>query len=107
MTIEQTRTWDLFAHRREDGPAGVWYQDFGPQEIVRLYGDPKSMVQVRLTEDPHGDYAGWISFESASQGQIDMVQRREIFSIQFAYGVAAEEEAGHGKAVRLRAEELS
>ena len=109
MTDSQPRSWEIFTRPAKNSVnGGVWYQDFGPEVMYKsIYGPNHPAVRVRLVEDPAGDYAGWISHEEGQdENGIGMVQRREIFSIQFAYGVKAEMDAGHGSAVRLRVEEL-
>jgi hypothetical protein len=62
------------------------------------------IVLVELIEDPDGQYAGWLT---TGEGEIDLVQHRLIFDMQFPYGAEAEVKAGSGQVVHLRAEQLA
>lgn len=81
------------------GIGGEWY--------ARQYGSSPPMP-VMVIEDPAGDYLGWLD---ARDGVVivgdtppNMIQRKEIFSIQFPYGYKAEQDAGSGRAIPLRIE---
>jgi hypothetical protein len=88
---------------------GDW-TGLGSEWYARQYASGCPAVPVVVTEDPEGDYLGWIEETEdspRSTGEPEMIQRKEIFSIQFPYGYKAEEAAGRGRAVRLRIEERS
>ena len=105
----QATTWPMWAGVETDHGAtephfvypalDAWY----PRE----YGyEP---VPVLVTTDPNGRYWGWIDNPEQDR-RIGREPRTEpvmiwhhegLFAMQFPYGVRAEEEAGHGRAVRL------
>lgn len=93
-------TWELFGAQNEKN--GV-YTVVGEAFFVRLYGQkPKP---IRLTEDPDGDYMGWLP-NKKEESNPQFVQHKRIFNISFPYGYQEEEKAGRGKAIYLRIEEL-
>ena len=66
-----------------------------------------NVVQVRLTEDPAGQYWGWLHFDLPGRDAPTMVQpHKGMFKMQFPYGPQAEEEAGKGRTVRLTVSEI-
>lgn len=97
------RSWEKYAARLGDGE----WTGVGSEWYARQYSRGGGAVPVTVIEDPEGDYLGWIDAEDRGAG-IDtptMIQRKEIFSIQFPYPVKDEEAAGHGTVIRLRIEE--
>lgn len=73
--------------------------------ITKLYGgDPQP---VTVTVDPDGEYLGWIDRTNKHDGTPPdgvpiMIEHKQIFSIQFPYGVKAEVEKQEGFVVPLR-----
>lgn len=78
------------------------YTTFGDARYLRMHGC-KDPVPVRLVEDPQGNYMTWLSYEDDEREPIFTLWHT-IFDVQFPYGHKAEEKAGKGKAVRVRAE---
>ena len=91
-------TWDLFGAANEKN--GV-YSVVGEEFFVHLHG--MLPVPIRLIEDPEGIYLGWLPNNPEETDPL-FVQHQRIFNISFPYGYQAEEQAGRGKAVRLRIE---
>jgi hypothetical protein len=96
---EDPRSWELFGAANEKN--GV-YSVVGDAFFVRLHG--MTPVPIRLVEDPEGIYFGWLDAQEDEPDPL-FVQHERIFEISFPYGSKAEEDAGHGKKVRLRIEE--
>jgi len=78
------------------------FTTFGDRRYLRMHGcaDP---IPVRLVEDPEGNYLTWLSYEDDEREPIFTLWHT-IFDMQFPYGHKAEEKAGKGRAVRVRAE---
>lgn len=91
-------TWDMYGDRSDQ--TGDWLT-VGRRWYVRAHGCAEP-IPVHLTEDPTGDYLGWIDVEDTDP---TMIHRKEIFDMCFPYGSAAEVEAGRGRVVPLRIEE--
>jgi hypothetical protein len=79
---------------------------------VRAYGH--TPVAVEVTEDPAGDYYGWIDAPDSPRPKgrggdaPTMIQPHAgIFDMQFAYGAAVEVERRHGEIVRLSCRAVS
>lgn len=75
------------------------------ERITRLYGGAPQPVIVVV--DPEGDYLGWIDAHSSSDDALPdgvpvMIEHKQIFSLQFPYGVKAEVEKRTGFVVPLR-----
>lgn len=77
------------------------FMTFGDVRTLRMYGctDP---VPVTLVEDPEGKYMTWLSAEPNGDREPHFTLWASIFNMQFPYGYKAEEEKGHGRAVRVR-----
>ena len=90
------RVWEMYGHAASNG---VWVA-VGEQRWVQLHGYGPPPVPVTVTEDPEGDYMGWIAANDKAEEPV-MIQHHRIFNIQFPYGYKPEEEHGRGKAVRL------
>lgn len=90
----------MYAGQRKD-----FISNFYPHEgLVEMCGyEPDQIIQVELTENPEGEYKGWIE----PDGQLCMITHKEIFEVQFPYGSAIEEEKGYGKGIRLSLEVIS
>lgn len=73
------------------------------EHSLRMSGyKPGDYSALNLIEDPDGIYRGWVKNEKPES--IIMVQHKQIFPIQFPYGVEQEEAQGEGVAVSLRIE---
>lgn len=85
----------MFAgHLRGDN---LWWYPHLNARYPEAYGVPPEPVTV--TEDPYGDYWGWIATDSDHP---DFIYPNEgLFSMCFTYGYHAEEKAGKGRAVQL------
>lgn len=84
--IHETREY-LNVHSDRRTTAAYWSQD------------KVSIVQVTVTEDPDGQYLGWID---ADREVPTLIQYHTLYSMQFPYGPKAEEERGRGRTVTLR-----
>jgi hypothetical protein len=99
-----------------DGVARTWTQyglefDHTPGVYGSIYSHPRSVemckapgvgevVTLTLTEDPDGDYWGWLK---TGESEPSMVHCREsLFNMCFPYGPQASVEAGHGEILRFR-----
>jgi hypothetical protein len=102
-----TRTWRMFAGRVSDPRVGREFMNFGSERTVRMYG--REPVAVELTEDPAGDYYGWIDadrpggrFAPKYTGVPTLVQPHEgMFTMQFPYGPHVLARDGRGEIVRM------
>ena len=108
-----TRSWRMFAGRVTDSRVGRDFMNFGDERTVRMYGvEP---VPVELTEDPDGDYYGWIHADRSGErfaprytGEVVMVQpHKGMFTMQFPYGPEAEARDGRGEIVRMSCRAVS
>lgn len=88
------RAWNLFGHQADNG---TWVA-VGSEFFVKNHGYETSPVPVTVTENPDGDYLGWLDAASTTPA---LIQHHRIFNIQFPYGYKAEEDRGAGVAVRL------
>lgn len=98
-------TWELFAQPMGDGD----WTGIGDRWYASQHGSSPP-VPITVTEDAEGDYLGWLDAREGdprNTGVPEMIQRKEIFSLQFTYGYEAEEQAGRGRAIRLRIEETA
>lgn len=98
-----TRTWRMFAGRSK---VKGRFLHCGSEIYVRMYG--AEPVAVELTEDPDGEYYGWI--QAAREGLLPrtytgipmMVQRgRGIFEMPSPDGFRSAVEADDGEVVRM------
>jgi hypothetical protein len=90
---QTARSWPMFANQYENLASPYWMH-FEPSEFVANLYDPKQPVlAVTITEDPDGEYRGWLY---TGTDQITLVQHEKWFSMQFTYGVAAEVDRGRG-----------
>lgn len=96
-------SWEMFAAPMGDDD----WTGLGSEWYARQYATDRKPVPVLVVEDPEGDYLGWIEETKGSTGEPEMIQRKEIFSIQFPYGYQDEEAAGRGRAVRLTIKEIT
>jgi hypothetical protein len=97
----EPRTWTTHSADYNGISTGDRFRHFGEARIVRMYGSAAPIVEVNLVEDPEGEYKGWIP---AGETKMRMVLHKQLFPMQFPYGVTAEVDAGKGEAVNLRVE---
>lgn len=97
-------SWEMFAMPNGHGD----WSALGNERYVRLHGCANP-TPVTVTQDLEGNYLGWIDAEGELKGDDVpvMIQRKEIFNIQFPYGYQAEEKAGRGRAIRLTIKEMT
>lgn len=78
---------------------GLWWHP-GEEWYVREYGhEPR---QVTVTEDPDGQYWGWL--DAADDAPSMIWPKKVLFDCCFPYGPDAEQERGRGRIVRLTIE---
>lgn len=98
-------TWDAFAYH-EEGRHGWYFSVVGPRPWVALHGLGHPIVPVTVTEvdadDPTATHWGWIDTDGDHPAWALVWPSRPQFDVCFPYGPQAEEEAGKGRAVRLR-----
>ena len=113
-------TWHMYAMRSHHPDRGVYYQHVheSRQWVALWPGGKENIVKVLVTEDPDGDYWGWLDeggsilnrqspYVRQPTDYPKMVQPTEgMFTMQFPYGPKAEQEAGHGEVVRLTIAEI-
>jgi hypothetical protein len=99
-----TRTWRMFAGRAKTHQERFLH--CGDERTVRFCG--MEPVAVELTEDPDGEYYGWI--RAAREGLLprtytgipEMIQwHRGIFEMQSPDGFRSDVNAGEGEIVRM------
>lgn len=95
-------TWEMFGYPKGDGD---WLK-VDDYRTIKMHGCAEP-VPVLVIEDPDGNYLGWMEEREGVRktGVPEMILYKKLFNMQFAYGYETEEEAGRGKAVRLRIEE--
>lgn len=112
MVMTEPRQWVAYAERRTDLPDGrEFFNIHAHPRTVEAYG-VRSPVPILLTEEPNGDYWGWIDADRTGQpfapkytGDVIFVQpTRGLFTMQFPYGPGKEAERGGGEVVRLHVE---
>lgn len=100
------RSWLACAHYYDDGPQGrCFYAHIGARRWVELHGLKREIVDVKITEDPQGDYWGWLATDETRPSMIwaSLAQ----FRICFPYGPEAEVQRGKGVILRLRVEKAA
>ena len=105
--------WRMHAHRVERH-GRVDYEHLAPDpRYATSHGLPYPVVQVTVTEDADGPYYGWIDTSGTPRAErrdampVMIQPHRTLFRMQFPYGVDAEVDAGKGRVVRLRVEEVA
>ncbi|MEU4558429.1 hypothetical protein AB0F72_08565 [Actinoplanes sp. NPDC023936] len=101
-----TRSWRMFAARNQPGSTAGEFGRFGDERTVRFKGgDP---VEVELTEDPNGQYWGYIRLPSSRVSERDltgaplMIWGHEgMFRMQSPDGFRSDVEHGRGEIVRM------
>lgn len=113
-------TWNMYAMRSHHPERGVYYQHvYEDARAVALWpGGKKNIVPVLVTEDPDGEYWGWLQEEHHSFLSGPYVRQetdfpgliqptRGMFTMQFPYGPQAEQDARKGEVVRLTIVEIT
>lgn len=98
-----TKSYNLFAEKREDGSFNNVYPREGQ---VKMCGVPEELiVSVVVTEDVDGIYHGWVDKDGLATCMVwpSLMQLK----VCFPYGMEAAIEAGQGVYVKLKIEELS
>jgi hypothetical protein len=103
--VTDARSWEMSTYRRTTSSGEVYYMYFGDEAWVRRIGFGDPVVKVRLSEDAQGDYFAWT--EAARPDDLRIVALDRLFRVQFPYGTKVMEEAGQGKVVQLRVEEIA
>ncbi len=100
-------SWRMFAHKTERGD----YQHFGVEWWVELHGLSQPVVEVEVSladESAEDAYWGWVDAANEPGTRPEMIWRhRDIFGMQFTYGVQVEIKAGKGQAVALTVREVT
>jgi hypothetical protein len=113
--------WEMWAMRSQHPERGTYYQHVheSPTWVGLWPGKKSDIVKVLVTEDPEGEYWGWLDeggsvFNRATPyvrqpGDMPkMVQpTKGMFSMQFLYGPEAEQAAGKGEIVRMTIFEIT
>ncbi len=94
------RHWDMFA---QDYGNDRWMH-FGSKRYADMHGGSEPTVAVRLTEDPGGEYHGWL--ETGEDTPSMIWPSRAQLTMCFAYGMQVEIDKGRGVPIRLRCESL-
>jgi len=100
-TTMSPRTWNMFSHEGKDFAGGIKLIDtHATMRIAEFYGKD-NIVPVLVTEDPAGDFRGWLA-----KGDLipEMIYHKKVFEICFAYGSAVEVEKGRGEVIPLKIE---
>jgi hypothetical protein len=74
MTSEP-RVWEMYGHKTD---REVWVA-VGSEFFVRIHGYRPPPEPVTVTEDPEGEYMGWIDFEDEEPREPSMIQHHKIF----------------------------
>ena len=93
------QTWRMFCHDCKDHKGGQYFAHFGAKRWVELHGLRDPIVEVELTENPDGQYYGWLRTNSTEPTMIQ--PHRSLFEICFPYGSKAGVDAGQGTVLRF------
>ena len=94
------RHWDMFA---QDYGNNRWMH-FGSKRYADMHGGNEPTVAVRLTEDPDGEYYGWLKTGEDTPSMI--WPSRVQLMMCFTYGMQVAIDKGQGVPIRLRCESL-
>lgn len=93
-----TRTWDGFAQEGEHRYLTVDTR----RRMMKFRGvKDEDILNVKLIEDPTGEYFGWID---TGKENPEMIRTETIFQVQFPGGYQELVDRGRGQVVRLRIE---
>ena len=99
------RQWEMWACDCDPGRDGSGrYRHIGPKRYVELHGLPYPIVKVRLTENPWGDYWGWL--RSGTETPTMIWPNKTLFNICFPYGPEVSEQRGDGTILRFVLERM-
>lgn len=100
------RTWRMFASRPARVVDGREFANVGDERSVRFRGG--SPIAVELTEDPEGQYWGWMELPGsarAAQRRVGipvMIQPHEgMFRMQSPDGFRQDVDRGYGQVIRM------
>jgi len=93
-----TRTWTGYGRIVTVRDGTPVYGEFYPTKRIAAMVGLKPVIELTATEDANGGYLGWLR---EGRDQIALVQREQLFEMQFPYGSKAEVEAGQGEIVRI------
>lgn len=97
--MDKPRTWDAYA---QEGKLGRYITVDVKRRMMKFKGcKEEDILDVLLTEDPAGEYLGWID---AGGRQPEMIRTELLFQVQFPDGYENKVKRGFGEAVRLRIE---
>jgi hypothetical protein len=99
-------SWQMFAMPLGDGD----WTGVGDHWYASQHGEG-APTPVQVTQDAEGSYLGWLDAEDGmvivGETPPSMIERKEIFSIQFPYGYHEEQKAGRGRAIPLTIKEIT
>ncbi|MBF9135250.1 hypothetical protein I0C86_41100 [Plantactinospora sp. S1510] len=105
------RTWQMWARRQEKVVEGREFMCFGDEQSVhRPWTGRGEPTGVLLTEDPEGQYYGWIKCERevGHEGVPVMIQPHPaMFRMQEPGGFYGRVKQGRGEVVRMSVKALS
>lgn len=90
-----------YAHVRERSTGPVYWHVY-PSRVAAELAGKGPIVDVTVTEDPDGAYWAWSAEGRPHLSHI--YPNRTLLGMCFPYGLDAAEEAGDGRAVRVRIE---
>lgn len=97
--MSELRQWDGYAEKGKERYITIDVR----KRMMKFRGcREENILNVRLVEDPAGEYLGWIPTGELAP---HMIRTVSIFPIQFPGPYQEREEQGFGEAVRLRIEE--
>lgn len=99
------RTWQAFATKNENNEKSIYLNINRWEQAVLFSGFSKEDIKtISLIEDLDGEYRGWLE---TGEEEVSMVHHKQVFPVQFTYGVDLEVEKGHGIVVPLRIETIA
>lgn len=97
--MDSPRSWDAYA---QEGKLDRYITIDIRRRMMAFKGcKEEEILDVRLVEDPAGEYLGWID---AGSDHPEMVRIELLFQVQFPGGYQDKVDRGFGEAVRLRIE---
>lgn len=90
---------EMYATTKDD----TWWDIYPTEAAVKMCGGT-DIRHIKVIADLTGPYWGWWD---AEQDKFSMIYLSKfLLAMCFPYGIRAEEEAGKGKALRFRIEEV-
>jgi hypothetical protein len=93
--MTQPRTWTVYGLPNTRVP-GEWLALYTHPRATAMHGDHP--VALTATEDPDGNYLGWIF---TGKTDLTLIQWHQLFDMQFPYGAKAAIERGDGEVIHL------